>query len=279
MKRLLSFSILCLTLSITTFAQEQTTAVVPGPVTPNLRGVFTDFTTTEGNNLGDSNALGRFNNTVFSIYDESLVLAAGINPGDVLTGLAFRVGGGPNNPVPNFTVEDYFIDLGHALPSIQANVNLNDNFAANAVGGALTNVHTGRVDFNAADYPNTNPSTIDGTANPFGPSIGFDSAFTYQGGDLLLRYTHTAPEALNGSLVTSRGDSISSTFTVPDFGDDRVQTFFGSGFNDTERRFGTQFGEFSATIVQFDVVAVPEPSSTALLMGLGMIGVARRRRK
>ena len=266
-------------MSITTLAQAQSTAVVPGPVTPNLRGEFADFTTTEGNNLGDSNALGTFNNTVFSIYDESLVLAAGINPGDQLTGLAFRVGGGPSNAVPNFTVENYIFDLGHALPGIQANVNLNDNFAANAVGGALTRVHEGRVDFNAADYPNTNPSTIDGTANPFGPSIEFDTNFTYQGGDLLLRYTHTLPEALNGSLVTSRGDSISSTFTVPDFGDDRVQTFFGAGFDATDRGFGTQFGEFSATIVQFDVTAIPEPSSTALLMGLGMIGVVSRRRK
>ena len=280
MKRLLNFSVFCFVLmAFAPLAQAQSTAVVPGPVTPNLRGEFTDFTTTEGNNLGDSNALGRFNNTVFSIYDESLVLAAGINPGDQLTGLAFRVGGGPSNNVPNFTVENYIIDLGHALEGIQANVNLNDNFASNAVGGALTNVHTGRVDFNAADYPNNNPSTIDGTANPFGPSIEFDTNFTYQGGDLLLRYTHTLPEALNGSLVTSRGDSISSTFTVPDFGDDRVQTFFGAGFDATDRGFGTQFGEFSATIVQFDVTAIPEPSSTALLMGLGMIGVVSRRRK
>ena len=280
MKRLLNFSVFCFVLmAFAPLAQAQSTAVVPGPVTPNLRGEFADFTTTEGNNLGDSNALGTFNNTVFSIYDESLVLAAGINPGDQLTGLAFRVGGGPNNPVPNFTVENYVIDLGHALSSIQANDNLNDNFASNAVGGALTNVHTGRVDFNAADYPNTNPSTIDGTANPFGPSIEFNNAFTYEGGDLLLRYTHTDPEALNGSLVTSRADSISSTFGVPDFGDDRVQTFFGQGFNADERFFGTQFGEFSATIIQFDVAAVPEPSSTALLIGLGMIGVVRRRRK
>lgn len=280
MKRLLNFSVFCFVLmAFAPLAHGQTTVVVPGPVTPNLRGEFTDFTTTEGNNLGDSNALGTFNNTVFSIYDESLVLAAGINPGDQLTGLAFRVGGGSSNAVPNFTVENYIIDLGHALGSIQANVNLNDNFASNAVGGALTNVHTGRVDFNAADYPNTNPSTIDGTANPFGPSIEFNSAFTYEGGDLLLRYTHTDPEALNGSLVTSRADSISSTFGVPDFGDDRVQTFFGQGFNADERFFGTQFGEFSATIIQFDVAAVPEPSSTALLIGLGMIGVVRRRRK
>ena len=167
MKRLLNFSVFCFVLmAFAPLAQAQRTAVVPGPVTPNLRGEFADFTTTEGNNLGDSNALGTFNNTVFSIYDESLVLAAGINPGDQLTGLAFRVGGGPSNAVPNFTVENYIIDLGHAVGDIQANVNLNDDFAENAVGGVLTNVHTGRVDFNAADYPNTNPSTIDGTANP-----------------------------------------------------------------------------------------------------------------
>ena len=54
--------------------------------------------------------------------------------------------------------------------------------------------------------------------------------------------------------------------------------FFGAGFDATERGFGTQFGEFSATIVRFDVTAVPEPSSTALLIGLGMIGVVRRRK-
>ena len=141
-------------MSITTLAQAQSTAVVPGPVTPNLRGEFADFTTTEGNNLGDSNALGTFNNTVFTIYDESLVLAAGINPGDQLTGLAFRVGG--NNVVPNFTVENYIIDLGHALPTIQANVNLIDVFDDNAVGGALTNVHTGCLLY-------TSPSPRDAT--------------------------------------------------------------------------------------------------------------------
>ena len=84
---------------------------------------------------------------------------------------------------------------------------------------------------------------------------------------------------MNGTLVTSRGDSISSTFSVPDFGDNRVQTFFGAGVDATDRGFGTQFGEFSATIVQFDIAAIPEPSSAALLMGLGMIGVVRRRRK
>ena len=48
--------------------------------------------------------------------------------------------------------------------------------------------------------------TTQGTLPPnaFGPVITFDSTFTYQGGDLLLEYTHTLPEAVND------GDEIAS---------------------------------------------------------------------
>ena len=177
----------------------------------------------------------------------------------------------------SFTVEEYIIDLGISVNSAGSLV---DNFNANAVGGALTQVHSGSVDFNAADFPNVNPNTGTGIANSFGPAIEFDTNFTYTGGDLLLRYTHTAPLSLNGApVVTSRGDNISSTFVTPDFADSRVQTFFGSGFNNTDRTFDTFFGDNTATIVQFQIAAIPEPSSAALLMGLGMIGVVRRRRR
>ena len=266
-------------MSITTLAQAQRTAVLPGPVTPDIRGVFTDHNTAEGNGGGDATSLGVFTNTVLQVYNEDLVLAAGINPGDVLTGISFRVSGGPEtfNPAPNFQVDNYLFSLGHSLNSAG---NLVDNFDANAVGGALTQVRSGALEFNAADYPQVNPNTGTGTANAFGPVIEFnDSTFTYTGGDLLLEYSHTGAEALNGSLVTSRADTLSSTFGQPDFADSRVQTFFGSGFDATERGFATRFGDNTATIVQFQIAAVPEPTSAALLMGLGMIGVVRRRRK
>ena len=281
MKRILCFSVLfCFAMSITTLAQAQTTTtrVLPGVVGPDIRGGETDFTTTEGNGSGDENALGNFTNTVLTVYNADIVASAGINPGDVLTGLSFRVGGGiPFNPAPNFTVDNYIIDLGISVNSAGSLV---DNFNANAVGGALTQVHSGSVDFNAADFPNVNPNTGTGIANSFGPTIEFDTNFTYTGGDLLLRYTHTAPLSLNGApVVTSRGDNIASTFVTPDFADSRVQTLFGSGFNNTERDFDAIFGENFATIVQFDVVtSVPEPTSAVLLMGLGIIGVARRRK-
>ena len=263
-------------MSITTLAQAQRTAVLPGPVTPDIRGVFTDHNTAEGNGGGDATSLGVFTNTVLQVYNEDLVLAAGINPGDVLTGISFRVSGGPEtfNPAPNFQVDNYLFSLGHSLNSAG---NLVDNFDANAVGGALTQVRSGALEFNAADYPQVNPNT--GTANAFGPVIEFnDSTFTYTGGDLLLEYSHTGAEALNGSLVRSRADTIASTVPspdIPDFGDSRVQTFFGAGFDAPERSFATVFGDNTATIVQFQIAAVPEPTSAALLMGLGMIGVVR----
>ena len=235
--------------------------------------------TTEGNGSGDGTSLGVFTNTVLQVYNEDLVLSAGINPGDVLTGISFRVSGGPAtfNPVPNFQVDNYLFSLGHSLNSAG---DLVDDFDANAVGGALTQVRSGPLEFNAADYPQVNPNGASGTGNAFGPVIEFNDAFfTYTGGDLLLEYSHTGAEALNGSLVTSRADTIGSTFTNPDFADSRVQTFFGSGFNNTQRTFETFFGDNTATIVQFQIAAIPEPSSAALLMGLGMIGVVRRRRR
>ena len=76
------------------------------------------------------------------------------------------------------------------------------------------------------------------------------------------------------------------------FANDQTQTLFGRGFESEERGFGSgptfdvdgnitdPGGSFGfAPIIQFSVTsAVPEPTSAALLMGLGLIGVARRRR-
>ena len=259
MRRLLG---LCLAMAIVTMAHSQT-VVIHG-----------DFATTEGNGAGESTALGRFSNTVLTVYNESVVMAAGINPGDTLSGLAFRVDGG-TDPAPNFTVANYIIELGHSLFSAGS---LNEtDVAANFDGGATT-VHSGPLDFRAADYATGNPNNSTGTANAFGPTIAFDNNFTYTGGDLLLRYTHTAPLALDGDLTVSRADSISTTFTSPDFSEDGVFTIFGDGYN-ANTRFPENFGVAPtvAPILQFTVV--PEPSSAVLLMGIGILGVALGRRR
>ena len=262
MKRLLSFSMFCLAMAIAPLAHCDS-VVIHG-----------DFVTTEGNGGGESTALGRFTNTVLTVYNESVVAAAGINPGDTLTGLAFRVDGG-TDAAPNFTVDNYIFELGRSLNS--AGALDGDDFASNFDGGPTT-VRSGALDFRAADYATGNPNNSTGTANAFGPEIVFDNFFTYTGGDLLIRYTHTDPLALDGSLVTSRADSINTTFDTPDFSEPGVHTLFGEGYN-ANTRFTQSFGSALtvAPILQFTVV--PEPTSAVLLMGIGMIGVAARRRR
>ena len=279
MKRLLSFSVLCCAMAIAPYAHGQIT--------------FGDtLATVEGNGGGEGNTLGDFTNTVFTVYNESVINGAGIFAGDTLTGLAFRVDGG--NSAPNFTAIDYRIDLGRSINSAG---NLVDNFAANADANGLISVRTGPLDFVAADYEAVNPNNSTGTANAFGPEITITD-YIYTGGDLLVRISNGGRQALadGSAIVESRADNVVEQTFNPDgtvqFANDDTQTLFGSGFGATVRSFGSgptfdgdgnitdPGGSFGfAPIIQFSVTsAVPEPTSAALLMGLGLIGVARRRR-
>ena len=97
-----------------------------------------DLATVEGNGGGEGNTLGDFSNTVFTVYNESVINGAGIFAGDTLTGLAFRVDGG--NAAPNFTALDYRIDLGRSINSAG---NLVDNFLDNVDSFGLISVHSG----------------------------------------------------------------------------------------------------------------------------------------
>ena len=268
MKRLISFSMFCFAMAIAPFANAQITIPI-------------EFANVEGSSGGDGTALGNFDNTVQTVYNESLLSAAGLNAGDVLNGLQFRLNG-PDN-VPIWSVDDYQIRLGTSNFSAG---DLRNDFADNR-GADYTLVRSGALTLDGTEFDgsSTAPSAGPGTPNAFGPLWTFDTNFVYNGGDLLLEYTHTAIDnALNspGVQQTARADGVT--------GFAGVQTLFGSGFDATTRGFGTE-GVFDADgntvtsagsvgfapIVQFSVV--PEPSSAALLMGLGMIGVARRRKK
>ena len=256
-------------MAIAPYAHGQTTAITFGD----------QFATVEGTGGGEGNSLGDFSNTAFVVYNEAVITAAGINPGDFLTGLAFRVDGG--NLAPNFTANDYRIELGRSINSAG---DLVDIFADNADANGLNLVRSGSLDFNAADFEAVSQNNSTGTANAFGPEIGFDTDFEYTGGDLLLQFSHGGLSELNGDpIVESRGDNVATVFG-PDnslvFETDEVQILFGGGFDAPERTFTiTNNGLGQGPIVQFTVAAVPEPTSAALLMGLGLIGVARRRRK
>ena len=218
----------------------------------------------EGSAGGEGTALGGFANTVHTVYNASRVADAGIQVGDVLTGLAFRIGGGPstNRPAPNFRVDDYVIRLSTSQNSASL---LSDTFADNRGADVIT-VHSGEVVFNAADYDHSNNGSGEGP-NDFGPTIVFDNTFTYTGGDLLLEYTHTGALPLDGETVavTSQADAAGNLSAI--------ETIFGDGFNATERGFSG--GNNFAPVVQFTVV--PEPS-VGLLGGIALLGLLRRRR-
>ena len=222
------------------------------------------FADTEGPAGGEGTALGGFANTVHTVYNESRLADAGVQVGAVLTGLAFRIGGGPsaNRPAPNFRVDDYVIRLSTSQNSASL---LSDTFADNR-GADLVIVHSGEVVFNAADYDDSNNGSGEGP-NEFGPTIVFDNTFTYNGGDLLLEYTHTGALPLVGEsvAVTSQADAVS--------GIAGVETIFGAGFDATERGFDG--GNNFAPVVQFSVI--PEPS-VGLLGGIALLGLLRRRR-
>ena len=167
MKQLLNFSVLFAAIAIAPLAHSST-VVVPG-----------GFANTEGNS-NESTSLGFFSNTVQVVYNESVLQAGGLQAGDVLNGLAFRIGGGPpaNRPAPNFSVTNYVVRLSTSENSAGSLV---DTFADNR-GADFTEVRSGALTFNAADFDDSNNGQDEGP-NDFGPVITFDNTFTYNGGD------------------------------------------------------------------------------------------------
>ena len=257
MKRLLTFSVFCVALAIAPLAAHAQ-VVIPAA-----------FANEEGNSGGEGTSLGNFSNTVQTVYDASLLSAAGLNVGDVLTGLSFRLNAVDNAPI--WSVDDYEVRLATSLNSVG---NLDRDFTLNR-GSDYTVVRSGALSYDGTEYDtsSTAASAGPGVPNAFGPALVFnDSTFTYNGGDLLLEYTHSVIDnSLNepGVQQTARADAVT--------GFAGVQSQFAPGFDGTLEDFNGSGNGF-APIVQFSVAAVPEPTSAVLLVGLGLVGVVRRRR-
>lgn len=210
-----------------------------------------EFATVEGDDF-EGTSLGRFSNTAQIVYDASLVSAAGINFGDALTGLSFRVNASDSSN--SWSVADYQIRIATSLNSPGS---LDVNFVNNR-GADYTLVRSGPLAFNGTVYP------TGGSPNSFGPMIMFDTSFTYLGGDLLLEYTHSAIPDTNVAADAHRDIPL-------------AQSQFAPGFDGTIEGFDG-FGDNYAPIVSFAVATIPEPSS-ALLLGFGVLGMLARRRK
>ena len=290
MKRLLTFSVFCLALAIAPLAHSQT-AVVPG-----------GFANQEGNSGGEGTSLGIFSNSAQVVFDATHL--GGLNIGDQITGLSFRLNGAGNagtlRQAPVWSVNDYIISIGSSLNTAG---NLVSNFADNRGADFISGVHTGPVTFDGTEFDTSStaealgtdsPAFIDGTntnliPNAFGFEFVFNQAYTYTGGPLLLEYTHSTINAADDNVPFNTDGTANPNFdpnaptqvrasadAVSNFAG--VQTSFSSGFNTTNGLAFGGFGQNFAPVVQFSVTSVPEPTSAVLLMGLGMVGVVRRRR-
>ena len=111
-----------------------------------------------------------------------------------------------------------------------------------------------------------------GLPNTFGPVIPFSTSFTYNGGDLLLEYTH--------STIESGGSLADATFIGL-----AAQSQFSAGFNTTTEAFRGD-GDGFAPIIQLETVkkapATPVPTLPLFSLGilvslLGLSGIRKLR--
>ena len=175
--------------------------------------------------------------------------------GDIITGMTFRIAaGGPASSAASFTNWD--LTLAQAANTVST---MSTNFASN-MSNPVT-VRSGALSFNAGDFPTgaTAPAV-----NPFGVVISFTSPYTYQGGDLVFEFSHTAGSASVGffDAAAGAGQGYGTLFQAQD----------ALSYNAT-----VASSTVALTIPQFTFSApAPEPASAGLC-GLGAMLLASRR--
>jgi len=128
-----------------------------------------------------------------------------ISVGSQITGFSFRLYNGnlTGFPASTATWADYTVNMGVGV----ALGSQSTTFASNFVG-APTLVRSGALVVNAGAYTAGATGT---TPNPFGPSITFNTPYTYTGGNLLIEIRHTGSNILNGT--TDFLDALPTTVT------------------------------------------------------------------
>ncbi|HMP01201.1 MAG TPA: PEP-CTERM sorting domain-containing protein [Gemmatales bacterium] len=183
-------------------------------------------------------------------YSEAFLNSAGIVPGVLIDGVAYRRNtGGATGPAGSTSFSTYDIRLSE---SFAAPASITTTFANNIVG-AQTLVRTGSLTFAANSFPGG------ATPNGFGPVVEFDTPYLYAGGSLLIEFRRGARTGDTTALNTDTDNTVATQAGA--------RWVFNTG-SDTALT-GTIVN--GGHVLQLSYVAIPEPSSMALL---GLAGVA-----
>lgn len=184
-----------------------------------------------------------------------------IGIGELITGLALRLDTAAVSQSSALAFSDYEITLAKAANPFGS---ISANFAANMI--APMKVLDAGLTVPADSYPSG------GTPNAWGPALSFDSPYAYQGGDLVLLFSHTG----NGT-ATLHFDQLANNSDL--VGNAIGKSFYAQFSEGFQAELATDLGVGIAGL-QFTVV--PEPAEYAALTGLALLGMAfwmRKRRQ
>ncbi|MBC8104678.1 MAG: hypothetical protein H7Z41_19055 [Cytophagales bacterium] len=205
------------------------------------------FASTEGNvNKGFGAAL-----TYQVVYDSSLL--TGLNVGDQITGLTFRLNG-VNSSSPALLTQNFDVYLG---PSNFAAGSLSDSVVANQ-GTGTVQVQSGALSLAANAFTDTGGLG----PNPFGQVITFNSSYTYTGSNLLLTVSSTA---FNANILLDANTGTVGT---------QLRQAFSYNALTTDLNF-LNYTPITQLQVERAVVSptAPEPGSAALLLSVVGAGI------
>jgi len=201
----------------------------------------------------DNAPLGVANQYIQQEYAGSLLAASGLEPGEQITAIGFRIASGQTGLVAQ-TVSDYSIWMG---PAVFSPGNMSSTLADN--GSDMTLVRSGELDITDGQFPGGSG------ANPFG-MIQLSQPYTYSGDDLLIEI------AFSGF---ASGGNVDAAYP---YDSSLAQTAFGTGPDATTADQGL-FDE--AIVMAFNVTPVPEPSAIAPFAcgTIGLLIVLKRNRR